>query len=98
MPSATYIHSPGMAFKLKSIMQVNIVTNNNDPDWLRVSSTALNNKQLFSVLQAAWPAIVGAEPKKYALLHCLSGPSAGVWVHLLPNDEYEPGCHEVQSF
>jgi hypothetical protein len=98
MPSANYVHNPGMALKLKSILQFNVVTDNKDPEWLRVSSTALNHKQLFSVLQAAWPAIVGAEPRKYALIHCLGGSSAGVWIHLLPNDEYEPGCHEVPSF
>ena len=50
-----------------------------------------------SMLQAIWPAIVGAEPKKFALIHCLAGPSAGVWFHLLPNADYEAGCLEVQS-
>ena len=49
------------------------------------------------MLQAIWPAIVGGEPQKFALIHCLHGPHAGVWFHLLPNADYEPGCHEVQD-
>jgi hypothetical protein len=83
--------------KLRTIGQFDIKPDSNQ-EWFQLRSTILTSKQLFLMLQAVWPAIVGAEPHKFALIHCLGGASAGVWVHLLPSDDYEHGCFEVASF
>ena len=51
------------------------------------------------MLQAIWPAIVGAEPQKFALIHCTQGHAAresGSTSSRMAS--YEPGCHEVLSF
>ena len=93
-----YSHGAGTLAKLKSITQFEIQPDPSDREWLRLRSSVLSNKQLFTMLQAVWPAIVGSEPQKFALIHCTQGPHAGVWFHLLPNGNYEPGCHEVLSF
>lgn len=97
MPSIEYSHSPLSVEKLKSSARFDVLPDHENPGWYRLRSGALTNKQLFAMLQAAWPAVVGAEPHKFALIHCLGGPYAGVWFHLLPNGEYEPGCHEVAT-
>ena len=98
MASIAYSHSPGTIAKLKSCAQFDVRPDPNDPQWFQLRSSVLSNKQLFMMLQAIWPAIVGAEPHKFALIHCQSGASLGVWFHFLPNGNYEPGCHEVVSF
>jgi hypothetical protein len=98
MPATTFVHtSGGTVNKLRTITQFMIQPDPSDPDWLRLRPTFLSDKQLFAMLQAIWPAIVGAEYRKFALVHCLGGSSAGVWFHLLPNDDYEAGCFEVPS-
>jgi hypothetical protein len=93
-----YTHGPGTTARLRSITHFEIQPDPSDPEWLRLRSTVLTNRQLFQMLQAIWPAIVGNDGHKFALIHCVSGPSAGVWFHLLPNKNYEPGCHEVPTF
>jgi hypothetical protein len=91
-------HNPGATLgKFRMIGQIEIRPDGNDQEWFRLRSPVLTSKQLFNMLEAVWPAIVGAEPQKYALIHCLGGQSTGVWLHLLPNTEYAPGCHEVTS-
>jgi hypothetical protein len=98
MPLNAYVHNPLMISKLKSCTQFDAQADPTNPGWLQLRSRVLNNQQLYKMLQAIWPVIVGAEPQKFAMIHCRSGQHAGVWLHLLPNDEYEPGCHEVESF
>jgi hypothetical protein len=100
MPFNAHIHSPPSSVaRLKGIAQFLVQPDPGAPDeWFLLRSTVLSNEQLFAMLRAAWPAVVGPEPHKFALLHCRTGPNAGVWFHLLPNAEYEPGCHEVVSF
>jgi len=93
-----YRHSPGAIAKLRSSAQFDIQPDPGDAQWFRLRSSVLSNRQLFLMLQAVWPAIVGTEPHKFALIHCTHGLHAGVWFHLLPNASYEPGCHEVVSF
>lgn len=83
---------------LRSITHFEVRPDPGDSEWFRLVSSRLSNKQLFKMLEAIWPAIVGAEPRKYALIHCLQGQHAGVWFHLLPSSDYEPGCHEVADF
>lgn len=95
---ANYFHSPGTIAKLRSITHFSVQPDPRDAEWFQLRSSFLNSKQLFLMLQAIWPAIVGAEPQKFALIHCTQGQHAGVWFHLLPNEDYEPGCHEVSSF
>jgi hypothetical protein len=98
MAETVHVHNPTMSVtRLKSSTQFNVQQDRESPDWYRLRSTALSNKQLFMMLQAIWPVIVGPEPKKFALIHCSAGKSAGVWFHLLPNADYEPGCHEVMD-
>ena len=91
----TFVHNAGAAAQIRSALQFDIVPDPSDSTWLRLRSFRLNNKQLYNVLCAAWPAIVGAEPQKFALFHVLGGASTGVWIHLLPSDAFAPGCHEV---
>lgn len=98
MSPTAYVHGPGTILKLKTIAHFEVKPQLGSTEWFHVHSHVLSNRQLFAMLQAIWPAIVGAEPKKFALIHCVAGPNAGVWFHLLPNAEYEPGCHEVQDF
>jgi hypothetical protein len=93
-----FLHNPGTVARLRTITHFTIQPDPNDPEWLQLRSSALNGKQLFLMLQAVWPAIVGPEYRKFALIHCTHGQHAGVWFHLLPNEDYEPGCHEVMSF
>lgn len=97
MPVA-FAHRPFNFGKLKSITQFDVVPDSTSPEWFRLRSAFLTNKQLFQMLEAVWPAIVGPEHKKFALIHCQAGRNAGVWFHLLPHDDYEPGCHEVRDF
>ena len=97
MASSVFAHSPGTIGKLRSCTQFQVQTDPKSTEWFQLRSSALTNKQLFMMLQAIWPAIVGGEPQKFALIHCRHGPHAGVWFHLLPNADYEPGCHEVQE-
>jgi hypothetical protein len=96
--AAAYVHGPATILKLKTISQFEVKAEQGSTEWFQLHSRALSDKQLFAMLKAIWPAIVGADSRKFALIHCLAGPNAGVWFHLLPNDEYEPGCHEVQAF
>jgi hypothetical protein len=97
MPSAAFTHSPLTIAQLRNIAQFFVQQDPSDGDWYRVRSTALPDKYLFAMLEAVWPVIVGHEPHKFALIHCLGGPSAGVWLHLLPNADYQSGCFEVPS-
>ena len=94
---ADYVHNPGTIAKLKSSTQFDVQSNSREAEWFQLRSSFLSNKQLFLMLQTIWPAFVGAEPHKFALIHCTHGQHAGVWFHLLPNANYEPGCHEVMS-
>jgi hypothetical protein len=96
MPT-TFVHNPGAVPQIRSALQFDIVPEP-DGEWLRLRSLRLTNNQLYEALRAAWPAIVGTEHQKFALFLVKSGAHAGVWIHLLPNDSYEPGCHEVSDF
>jgi hypothetical protein len=101
MPSilTPYAHKSGaITSRLKACTQFEVRPDASSSEWFQLRSTALTSQQLFTMLKAVWPAIVGAEPQKYALIHCKSGVHAGVWFHLLPNADYEPGCHEVATF
>ena len=98
MPLSGFTHSPGTVARLRALTQFDAKPDGGGMEWFQLRSHVLSNKQLFQMLQAIWPTIVGAEPHKFALLHCRSGQHAGVWLHLLPNNEYEPGCHEVDNF
>jgi hypothetical protein len=93
----TFVHNAGAVPQLRSALQLEIVPEP-DGEWLRLRSLRLNNQQLYDMLRAAWPAVVGAEPKKFALFLVRGGAHAGVWFHLLPDDTYEPGCHDVADF
>jgi hypothetical protein len=84
--------------KLRRVVPCDVVPYGDGREWTRLRSAAFSNKQLFDKLQAAWAAAVGMEGFKYALIHCLQGPDAGVWFHVLPNADYEPGCHEISTF
>jgi hypothetical protein len=96
--TADYFQSPGTVAKLRSITHFTVQQDLKDAEWFQLRSSALTNKQLFLMLQTIWPAIVGGEPQKFALIHCTHGQHAGVWFHLLPDSSYEPGCHEVMGF
>ena len=99
MSAKKYVHSKSALANLASATQFVVRPDVTDPDeWFQLRSRVLTHKQLFSMLEAIWPAIVGTEPHKYALIHCLTGPTAGVWFHFLPNDDFEPGCHTVDTF
>jgi hypothetical protein len=93
-----FFHNPGTVAKLRMISHFSVQQDPRDPEWFQLRAVTLSNKQLFLMLEAIWPAIVGPEPQKFALIHCTQGHQAGVWFHLLPNAEYESGCHEVLSF
>jgi hypothetical protein len=93
-----FAHNPGVVSKLKMLTQFDARADGGGTEWFQLRSNFLNNQQLYQMLEAVWKAFVGPEFHKYALLHCKSGQHAGVWLHLLPSDKFEPGCHEVDSF
>jgi hypothetical protein len=84
--------------KLRITPDVQVHPSGTDPDWFVISSSRMSNQQLFQQLKSRWSMIVGPEPWRYALIHCKTGEDAGVWLHILPPPEYEPGCHEVSYF
>jgi hypothetical protein len=92
------MHNSDAVRRLKSVSQFDVRPEPSGDGWFRVVSNSLSNRQLFGMLEAAWPAFVGSEPQKYALIHCLQGLHAGVWLHLLPDSGFEPGCHEISTF
>ena len=92
-----YSHMAGTVERLQASTRFQVQPDGDSKEWFRLRSSVLSDKQLFQMLQAIWPAIVGRDPQKFALIHCQGGRHAGVWFHLLPNAEYEPGCHEVAS-
>jgi hypothetical protein len=94
---AQFAPAPGISAKLRTITHFDMKPDLNN-EWFKLHAQQLTNKQLFQMLEAIWPAIVGPEAHRFALLHCLGGPDAGVWFHVLPNSDYEPGCHEILSF
>jgi hypothetical protein len=98
MLARAFSHNPGTVGRLKMLTQFDIRPEPGSNEWFRLRSPTLGDKQLFQMLQAIWPTIVGAEPQKFALIYCRAGQNAGVWFHLLPNLEYEPGCHELDTF
>jgi hypothetical protein len=97
MAARAYLHSPGTIGKLKGSTQFDVVPDHANEGWFRVRSRVLSDQHLFKMLEAIWPAVVGIEPQKFALIHCRVGQHAGVWFHLLPNEDYEPGCHQVDT-
>jgi hypothetical protein len=92
-----YFHNPAAIGKLKGSTQFDAVPDHENPGWFRLRSRVLSDRQLFKMLEALWPAIVGVEPQKFALIHSSGGQHAGLWFHLLPNEDYEPGCHQVDT-
>lgn len=98
MAETVHVHNPVMSLmRLRSITQFDAQQDREHPDWYRLRSSTLTSKQLYAMLQAIWPALVGPDARKFALIHCLGGKSAGVWFHLLPDTSFEPGCHEVMD-
>jgi hypothetical protein len=92
---ANFAHNPASIGQLRSALQFDLIPDHNDAAWLRLRSIRLTNQQLYEAMKAAWPAVVGNDAKKYALFHVLGGEYVGVWIHLLPSDDFEHGCHEV---
>ena len=71
-------------------------------EWFRLESDELWDYQLYERLCRRWYGVVGNNSRSFALIHCMEGEEAGVWVHFLATaearQEYAPGYHQVPSW
>jgi hypothetical protein len=71
-------------------------------EWFRLESDDLWDYQLYDRLCRRWYGLVGGNSPRFALIHCMEGDEAGVWVHFLETSEarseYLPGYHQVGSW
>ena len=66
--------------------------------WFWLLST--DDWAIYTRLESIWPSIVGPNSARFALIHCKSGVDAGLLLHFLATpaeqNDYLPGCHEIQ--
>jgi hypothetical protein len=75
---------------------------NDTGEWLRLESDDLWDYQLYERLCRRWYGLVGGHSPSFALIHCMEGDEAGVWLHFLSTpearEEYLPGYYQISSW
>ena len=85
--------------KIKLTIPVDIEDYDDDEEWFELSSSDLEDADVYFTLRMNWDVIVGLDGDSFALIHCADGTDSGVWLHYFDDDdEYAPGCHKVPAW